>query len=185
LQYAHRYAQRRKISLINHFVPKCRTLIDLGCGNGCYMNSLSKKADTVVGIDISISMCKMVRDKGYSVIRADANWLPLKDESIDVIYSSELIEHLPSLGVFDEMERVSQIIVATMPNPWNYFSKDPTHILNYSVQSLKRYLKNRERWNYAVCGLPPHILPLPIFLFFSLPWLSPSIAIIGRRKKIR
>jgi hypothetical protein len=80
--------------------------------------------------------------------------------------------------------------VATVPNPRSpHFKLGPTHILRYTIGSLKRFLKGRKNWTYTTRGLGYHHVPLPRWmkrlstrLTWPFPRLSPTIAIIGEMR---
>ncbi|MFQ6060168.1 MAG: class I SAM-dependent methyltransferase [Thermoplasmata archaeon] len=173
--------------MISRTIANCGLIVDVGCGNGSYLNPLSKKARLVIGLDRSRLLCMKVREMGYPAILADANHLPFKDCSIDVIWAAEVVEHLPSLHVFNEFERVCKRIVATLPNPRSpHFKLGPTHILRYTIRSLRKFLRDRKDWTYRIRGIGYHHVPIPKWmkwlstrLTWLFPSLSPTIAIIG------
>jgi hypothetical protein len=129
-------------------------------------------------------------------VRAAATSLPFKNAAFDVVWASEILEHLSSLASFDELERVAKKwIIATLPNPSSpHYKDDPTHILKFSIYSLKNYLGYRKNWNYAVRGLgvewpaapfglkvPRGIKILTFYFTFYLPWFAPTLGVIGTR----
>lgn len=189
--YAEREAEDRKIFLINRFIPKCNRIVDLGCGNGEYIPYLQTKAAYVVGIDIDIDLVKISKRKGFEVILATLDYLPFKDKSFDCVWASEVVEHFPTFDVLDKIERItSEKIILTMPNPiFPHFKKDSTHILPYSVTSLRHFLNNKSKdskWRYSVRGLGfKEMIPTKLFKLFTLyvtwqlPWLSPTVTVIG------
>ena len=48
----------------------------------------------------------MIKKHGFEVVRGDAMFYPLGTALFDVVWASEIVEHLPSLNLFDELERV-------------------------------------------------------------------------------
>lgn len=191
---SHPTIEWRKKFLIGHYAPRCQHLLDLGAGHGQYMPYLKRKAHKVVAVDYNYELCTTLSTKGYLVVQADARALPFRSLVFDCIWASEIIEHLPSLDIFDEIERVSsRRLIITMPNPLSpHFREDPTHILNYSVFSLIKHLAGRDRtcgWNYHVRGLGIDDIPVPNFVkrlttyvMWYLPWISPTITVLGERK---
>ncbi|MFQ6128691.1 MAG: class I SAM-dependent methyltransferase [Thermoplasmata archaeon] len=168
-------------------MEKCNLIVDVGCENSPYLPSLSKKARVAIVLDNSRLLCKMVSDEGYPVVPADASCLPFKNGSVDVICASEVIVHLPTLGIFVEFERVCRRIVATVANSRSpHFKLGPTHIFRYTIRSLKRLLGTRKNRTYVIKGIGCHHVPLPGWtkclstgLTWFFPSLSPTIAIIG------
>lgn len=80
---------------------------DLACGTGRYLPAI--KAQTLVGIDISLSMLKKVKiGKNISISRGDIFCLPFKDNCFDLVYSiGTLGEHVPLTNeIVSEVKRV-------------------------------------------------------------------------------
>ncbi len=161
---------------------ECEGILDLGCGEGVYVPYLLERASEVVGLDFSVGRLKKTKEKKIDVVLADASHLPFRDNSFDIIWASELIEHTPSLGVFGKLERVARKMVAvTVPNPKGpYYRRDPTHILRYDIYTLQANLSQRP-WRYKIHGLglclPYRVFPNPLRrLLLQLTWNRPSLA---------
>lgn len=104
-------------------------VLDLGCGDGRLTNQLTKIFLEGVALDFSENMLKVAKKRaedsgraklGY--ICASAQKLPFKDNSFDVVVSSELIEHVPGPEkVILEINRVLDSkghLYLTTPNPY-------------------------------------------------------------------
>ena len=63
------------------------TALDVGCGPGLVMELLSPFLD-VMGLDIDQEMVRQVRAKGMEAVLGDAQDLPFKDDSFDLVYCS-------------------------------------------------------------------------------------------------
>jgi hypothetical protein len=109
------------------------------------------------------------------------------------VWASEVLEHLPSLDALDELERTSaRDVVATMPSPFSpYRYLDQTHILRYSLGTLRRSLATRKGWSYSLEGLGlclPQWMGLDSFRERWLrvsqhrPWAAWTLLIRGKRK---
>ncbi len=92
-------------------------VVDLGCGTGCFSRQLLQQypAATFLGLDIAEGMLHYARKRVQKAVIgasprwlcADAEALPLTDESVDLVFSSLAIqwcENLPAL--FGELRRV-------------------------------------------------------------------------------
>ena len=122
------------------------TILDIACGNG-YGSSylIHKGAKTVVGGDysgeaIEYARCHYSKD-GLYFLRLDAQQLPFRDNSFDVIVSLETIEHLEKYKDFlQDCRRVLKedgIFVCSTPNANASFgSRDPYHFREFSVDEL-------------------------------------------------
>jgi len=111
---------KTKIKNIYNIIPKdISSVLDIGCGDGIISNSFGEKYFTVA-LDRSINALKYVR-VNKSV--ASADYLPIKSNSFDLVFSSEMIEHLPD-EIFnkavEEFRRVSKkYIFLSFPNDEN------------------------------------------------------------------
>jgi len=171
--------ERRHI--ISKFEP-CHRILDLGCGDGTYTRHLETKATEVVGLDCNVERLAKVKNISAQVVLGDALHLPFKDQSFNIIWASEVIEHTPTLEIFSELERVAKgTITVTVPNSSGpYYRRDPTHILEYDVPKLEQFLARRD-WTYTINGLglclPYKIIPDIIRkMFLKLTWRHPRYA---------
>ena len=90
-----------------------RTVLDLGCGSGLYSRELvCRGAKIVVGIDLNrsaLSELLLYSDEGLHLICADAEHLPFRDETFDMVLSVEVLTHMPPdlrSRVFSNVHRV-------------------------------------------------------------------------------
>lgn len=107
----------QKIKLVLDLIPPdTQSLLDIGCGNGIITNSLSKHYN-VVGTDLSHAALMYLKTKAF---RASSAFLPVRDKSFDIVFSSEMLEHLPGELLADtvqEFQRISRkYILITVPN---------------------------------------------------------------------
>jgi len=179
-----------RISAIHDCVPSCEKILDLGGGDGIYAPFLSDKARMVVCLDLDVERLRRAKKVCKFVVRGDAARLPFPDKAFDAVWASELIEHLPSLFVFNEIERVADQVIATMPNLLGpILLVDFSHMLHlrYAMPMFSRFLEQR-KWKYGVEGLGL-CLPFPVPLsmkkaFLNLsrhrPWLAFTILIRGK-----
>jgi SAM-dependent methyltransferase len=74
---------------------KRKIILDVGCGTGWLMELIAKNLDNciVYGIDISFNALKENPFKGRIAV-ADAQDMPLKDRSVDIVICSDVLEHL-------------------------------------------------------------------------------------------
>lgn len=109
-----------KIKKIIETIPgDVKNIIDIGCGNGVITNALSYKYD-VTGVDRSEKALSFVKT---NKIKADADNIPLPENSFDLVFSSELLEHLEDItfaNTIKELKRLSKkYIFITVPNREN------------------------------------------------------------------
>jgi SAM-dependent methyltransferase len=84
------------------------TIVDIGCGNGTYLAELRRRRHTgpIVGLDLSAAMARQSRSHAATAI-ADAQALPLRDDSVDIALSLHMLYHVPDLSrAVSELRRV-------------------------------------------------------------------------------
>jgi malonyl-CoA O-methyltransferase len=95
-------------------INSAQYLLDLGCGTGSSVSRLTKLANQVVGLDISLNMLRQATQDAtqhkqgmFTAINGDAEVLPIRSSSVDVVYSSMALQwcESPQL-VLDEVKRV-------------------------------------------------------------------------------
>ncbi len=111
---------RYKVPMVLQNIPEdVQRIIDVGCGNGIITNVLNEKYQ-VVGADLSAEALKQVKGER---LQCSCDALPVEDNSFDMVFSSQLIEHLPddtlkaTLGEFKRVAR--KYILITVPNGEN------------------------------------------------------------------
>jgi SAM-dependent methyltransferase len=119
-----------------------RTIVDLGCGRGEFLDLLAKRGLEALGVELNEEMVDRSRARGLKVESGDlVSYLrALPDASLGAVTAIHVIEHLPLeaiLSVFEECARVLKpggIAIFETPNPENVlvgacnFYIDPTHI---------------------------------------------------------
>lgn len=107
---------KRIIELIPHDV---NSIIDIGCGDGTITNALSEEFNTI-GVDRSLNAVKLV-EKKKAMVSADN--IPFKDNQFDLVFSSEMLEHLPDQiynNTILEIKRIAKkYVFLTFPDDEN------------------------------------------------------------------
>lgn len=154
-----------KIHKVLEIVPKdVRTIIDIGCGNGLITNELAEKFQ-VVGVDRSRTALKYVKTLK---ICADVANICVHDKSFDLVFCSEVLEHLSDSVLNEaimEMKRISnKYIFLTVPNNENLrvnFLKCPQcgfefnvsyHQQSFNIERIKSMFKEYELTTYILGG---------------------------------
>ncbi len=109
-------------------------VLDLGCGTGIYRDAF-EPGRNVIGMDYSLSALQGYRNKyrGSALVNADANFIPLKDGTVDVVVVFGLVHHLyDRIGIlFSEIRRVLKIggaVIIDEPNGCNLL----WHLVSFS-----------------------------------------------------
>ncbi|MHA1280145.1 MAG: class I SAM-dependent methyltransferase [Candidatus Helarchaeota archaeon] len=118
MNYILKYLQSSDVKFIN--------LLDVGCGDGFFLNSLSnefKDNISLQGIDYSEFQLERAKKRSFDATFKRANLedgIPYEDCSFDIIYSGEVIEHLYNPdGFVCEVYRILKnngIFVISTPN---------------------------------------------------------------------
>jgi demethylmenaquinone methyltransferase/2-methoxy-6-polyprenyl-1,4-benzoquinol methylase len=115
--YDERYGeeQRRKYCrALQNVDVKDMIVLDLGCGSGLFFSEIAGKAETVIGVDVSLNLLQKAKEKaknyrGVSVLRADADHLPLRNESFDRVFAYTVLQNIPKpKATLKEVRRVSK-----------------------------------------------------------------------------
>lgn len=98
-----------------------RRTLDAGCGYGVFSAAAAGRGAVVVSLDIGARLvARAVARAGSRGVVADACRLGLRDESFDLVVSSEMLEHTatPShaLAELARVLRVDGLLVLTTPN---------------------------------------------------------------------
>lgn len=96
--------KRNRQAIINAISDNDKTILDIGCGGAWVAEHFLSRGRNVISMDISSINPAKAKEKypqeNHAAIIADALQLPFKDESIDCIIASEVIEHIPDPAVF-------------------------------------------------------------------------------------
>ena len=183
------------------YIPKEGHLkvLDIGCGGGLNSRSISSLGHLVVGIDISNEALKKYRECGFECCRMDVErGLGFDDKYFDLVFCSEVIEHLVNFEVLlEEIHRVlkpgGRLILST-PNSafWLYrlaalFGitlseiQHPKHLVFFSKRSLRKLFVKKGLEPIQESGRNIYlILPDPVF-----PLLRKFLSFLGFHEEIR
>ena len=134
--------------IINRLNSDFRTVLDVGCGTGLNLIYL-KHYGTVIGLDLSkeaLNFCKL--RAAENLIQADAEKVPFKDDTFDLIIALDLLEHLDDRDVLKEFYRVlnpNAYLIATVPAfnfMWSKHDEALHHKRRYNKAQLKDALKS-------------------------------------------
>ena len=95
--YVWRRGQDRRLDLIRRYVPlEGRRILDVGCGVGAYVSKFRGFSEDVYGVDVDEEKIHKAAQTLPRVLPAEAEALPFRDDSFDVILLHEVIEHVRS-----------------------------------------------------------------------------------------
>ncbi len=132
-----------------------REVVDLGCGNGEFLDVMREAGIAARGVDASAESVEACQKRGLNVEQGDLfRWLDSQtDRSLAAIFCSQVIEHLPPARVPElvnlcaaKLERGALIAFET-PNPEclaifaTHFYLDPTHTRPVPSALMAFYLR--------------------------------------------
>ena len=104
------YAWERRRKLLLGEARRGERVLDLGCGEGHFLRALREAGADPVGVEIAEAAVKRARSNvpGADVRLTEPDGsLPLGHNEIDLIWCSEVLEHIPDVGhALLEMRRV-------------------------------------------------------------------------------
>ena len=88
------------------------SVLDIGTGRGEFCDwAVTNLCDTVYGLDFAITPKEEYTNKNIKFINSPAHKIPLKDNSVDLVTSFDVLEHIPSSEIEEtifEMSRVAK-----------------------------------------------------------------------------
>lgn len=131
---------------------KGRGVLDCACGTGYGVRLLreSGEAASVVGVDIEHAAIVYARQRhqvnATQFICSSGDYLPLPDNSIDIITSFETVEHVPDdTALIEEFHRVLRpggFLIISTPNQWP-LQGAPFHVREYDREAFVGLLESR------------------------------------------
>ena len=130
-----------------------KRVLDLGCGEGYGSDALAHRARFVVAADRDVVAVAYARQKytrpSLAFVVCDAQALPFRTASFEMVVSFEVIEHVPNVrGYLEEVKRVNAgqgVAIISTPNrsirllpfqkPWNRF-----HLREYDARGLTQVI---------------------------------------------
>jgi SAM-dependent methyltransferase len=155
-RYLDRRVDGRMVALIDRELAGAASVLDVGCGSGLYGPALRRRAASVVGLDHDPVLCRQAEATGAydRVLCAPVSRLAGLGP-VDVVFCSELVEHLPSQELrptLDILEAAATAkMVLTVPNRlFPHAHMDPSHVLRYRLRWLLAELNRSRRFAYSL-----------------------------------
>lgn len=134
-------------------IPNKGTVVDIGCGTGDLVRYLANyyKRLNFIGIEVhgpTLNYAKQYKQGNTRYLNSDGRKLPLRDGSVDLIYASEVIEHVDDDIIFlKEVHKAlkkNSLFIFTTPNKEIVPLKgaNPDHKRHYSLKELENLLNS-------------------------------------------
>jgi 2-polyprenyl-3-methyl-5-hydroxy-6-metoxy-1,4-benzoquinol methylase len=150
--------------VVDKYLQPGDIVLDVGFGLGYGLNLMSKKAKTLIGIDIDrLAVAKGNQDlinnpKIQELKRYDGMNIPYEEKSIDIVTCIDVIEHVPNYSqLINNMCKVARrAVIISTPNRRSEFTKpngkpmNPWHLREWSFVEFDEILEGLDvkyEWN--------------------------------------
>jgi SAM-dependent methyltransferase len=141
------YAARRALVRRTAAAWPAGTAIDIGCGSGGNASVLADLGWSVTGLEHSPAGAALTAARGLPVVRGDGTLLPFADASIDLVMSTDVLEHIEDdAAVAAEAVRVlrpgGRVLVAVPAGMvlWSGHDVALGHVRRYERDTLRDLL---------------------------------------------
>jgi len=150
--------KQRYLELLQTFEKyrKTNKILDVGCGNGFFLEIAKKQGWEVYGTEFSEKAIEILNKKGINSKTGSLKVNNYAEGMFDIITSFEVLEHIynpiEELNKFNYLLRNNGLLYATTPNfnslsrkllneKWNIITY-PEHLTYYSCKSINKILVN-------------------------------------------
>ena len=92
-EVSNKYCNERYRREVERYLRKEMAVLEVGCGTGLLLSKINVRKK--LGCDFSKRLLAQLRERDFQLIGADAESLPFKADSFDLVYSVNLLEHVP------------------------------------------------------------------------------------------
>ncbi len=175
------------------FLPDARGL-DIGCGNGRFINSMNKLGWKFEGVELSSVAVDICHESGLKVFNGELKDAQFSKDSFDIICARHLIEHLPDpddlLNEISKILKPKGVLIIRTPNSrafgrkWfaqNWFPDDiPRHLILFNLANL-----NMMAGKYNMYPVKAKSFASPKALLNSIDYLTGNRKKPSKKQKIR
>jgi SAM-dependent methyltransferase len=152
LNYFH---DRHMVALLARYVPS-GTLVDVGAGRGRFLRAARREGRwTMMATEYSAEALQILKADGVHAVAGTLDELGLADESVDAVWASHVIEHLPDPeSFFASVRRVLKpdgVLVALVPTQtsmrarlnltnWHHVNP-PGHLWSFNPETFRKTLQ--------------------------------------------
>ena len=114
-----------EMDLVKVVLPKPARILEIGAGTGQQAQILAAYGHDVVALDLAGS--NYLESRIFPVVDYDGRHIPFPDASFDIVFSSNVLEHVADLGVLlaecNRVLRPGGIHIHAMPTPaWRFWT---------------------------------------------------------------
>ena len=128
------YCQQRIKRVLEHIAEHTdhESLLDVGCGTGNVLKHGQNHFDKTIGIDVSLSMLRIAKWRGFFVARASAFQLPILDNRVTAVSAFSLLHHM-----YDPTPFLFECARILKSEGFLYTDFDPNREANLILESSK------------------------------------------------
>jgi SAM-dependent methyltransferase len=175
------------------FLKKDTTYMEIGAGNLAVIRKISPLVKKIIAIDVSKEFATALGPipKNCELIISDGISVPAQKNSVNVAYSTQLMEHLHPDDAEEQLKNIFATLkkngryICETPHNFNgphdiskYFDKEATgfHLKEYTNRELKElFRKSGFNKIYNLIGAKGYHLPCPTFLLVLLETLLSAL----------
>lgn len=128
---------------------RCGIAVDLGCGPGAHLDMWKCYARKVVGVDQFAEYVDSVAlQSNIALVAADVLALPFDDQSVDLVFALDVIEHVPDEAALAEVMRVLKpdgVLIVTVPAfqwLWSVRDEEAGHRRRYTISEISDLIES-------------------------------------------
>lgn len=152
--------------MLKYFPPSSEHIIDIGCGDGFFLELMAKKGFIADGIDGSAEAVKLCKERlGASAGIIECCFIDefKPDKSYDLLLCGEVLEHIEDDESFimqiNRLAAINGILIVTVPldmNLWSKADENAGHFRRYTKSEIFAKLQNAGFCveKYVVWGFP-------------------------------
>jgi SAM-dependent methyltransferase len=136
-----------------------RTVVDVGGGGGWFTAAFQARGAHSYLFEPDRAELNSRAAGPTGAVVADGYWLPVRDGGADVVFSSNVLEHVPDpMGLIEEMIRATRpggLVYLSYTNwysPWGGHEMSPWHYLGPRFAE-RRYVRRYQRQPKHHCGV--------------------------------
>ncbi len=143
---------KKKLKLINSFNSESKTLLDIGCGTGDFLETAQKDNWNVTGIEPNENARQIANSKTNNAVFEIRHLEQLEEHSFDVITLWHVLEHLPNLEMhitlLKKLLKLNGTLIIAVPNFKSFDAEHykqfwaaydvPRHLWHFSKRSIEK-----------------------------------------------
>ena len=100
-----------QLIIIKKFLHNTDVFLEIGAGDGHLCYEVSKIAKLVYAYEVSNTISNgLIIPDNYKLIISDGFSFPINNNSVDIVYSNSLIEHLHEDDAFDQLNNIFKVL---------------------------------------------------------------------------